>query len=250
VVCALSVAGLLAAGGRVTARGEPPPERYRFFLGQDFEGLALNAAQPVADDALSFIYGDCQPPPGEGGCASPLEVQNWSVCRRSPLEIDRLPRRILRMRGVPVIDYGDELEVLAGRADVVLFGSEQRVRRAVAKLRPTRGPARLAKPLPRVRLPRWVLRELKLVRVLGARGATRRALRRRLGIPVSAIRMREQLAAAVGERALRVSPATALPGDVIRDRHALLTVEQLGERFATPDQRRRAQRHRQRLKVC
>jgi hypothetical protein len=52
--------------------------------------------------------------------------------------------------------------------------------------------------------------------------------------------MREQLAAAVGERALRVPPATAMPGEVIRDRHALATVEELGEGMATPSQRRRS----------
>jgi hypothetical protein len=240
---------LLATAGALTARGDPPPERYRFFLGPSFEGLALSASH-AAGDAATFSYGTCEPPPGEGGCAPPLQVQNWSICRRNPLEIDRLPHRILAIRGVPVIDYGDQLEILAGRADIVLFGSERRMRRAVAKLRPTVGPARLADSLPRVRLPRWGLRELKLVRVLRARGATRHALRRRLGISVSAIRLREQLAAAVGERALRVPAATALPGDVIADRHALATVEELGEGMATPEQRRRAERHRRRRAVC
>jgi hypothetical protein len=247
---ALSVAALLVTGCGVAASADPPPDSDRFFLGQAFEGLALTSSQPAAGDAFGFVYGDCEPPAGEGGCAPPLEVQNWSICRRHPLEIDRLPRRILRMRGVPVVDYGDDLEVLAGRTDIVLFADEPRTRRAVAALRPTVGPARLNDVLPRVHLPRWALRELKLVRVLRARGATRRELRRRLGISVSAIRMREQLAAAVGERALRVPAATVTPGEVIRDRHALFTVEELGAQTATPDQRRRAERHRRRLKDC
>jgi hypothetical protein len=151
---------------------------------------------------------------------------------------------------VPVIDYGDMLEVLTGRTDVTLFGAERRVRSALGALRPIRGPARLDRPLPAPRLPRWALRELELVRTLRAAGATRRELRRRLGISVSAIRLRERLASALRTRALRVPPATTTPIEVIRDRHALAIVREPGARRATPDERRGAQRHRRRLESC
>jgi hypothetical protein len=241
---------LAAAIPAVGASGEPPPDRDRLFVGRSFAGLRLTASSPFGGNAFTFVYGDCTPPADEGGCATPLQIQNASSCRRHPLEIDLYPRRIFRARGVPVIDYGERLEVLTGRTDVVLFGAGRLVRRALDALRPTHGPARLGRPLPRPVLPRWALRELKLVLVLRARGATRRALRRRLGISVSAIRLRERLASALGSRALRVPPATTSPREMIRDRQALAIVEQLGAQQATPDQRRRAQRHRRRLESC
>jgi hypothetical protein len=246
----LVVAVVLAGSWVAGASGDVPSPRQRLFVGKTFEGLALTSALRSSND-VSYIYGSCDASGGEGGCAPPLEVQNWSICLRHPLEIDRIPRRIVRMRGVPVIDYGDALEVLTGRTEVVVFADERRARRVVAALRPRSGPARLARALAAPRLPRWALRELQLVRELRAGGASRHALRRRLGISVSAIRMREQLAAALGARALRGVPAArALPGDVIGDRHALITVQELGASAATPDERRRAARHRQRLEAC
>ena len=244
---AIVVAALAIVGG---AAASTPSESERLFVGRAFEGLPLTASGPMGRDAFSFIYGDCIPTPGEGGCAPPLQVQDWSICRRHPLELDRRPRRITTLRGVPMIDYGDMLEVLTGGTDVVLFGEPRRSRRAVAALRPVRGPARLGRPLAAARLPRWALRELKLVSVLRSRGATRHALRRRLGISISAIRMRERLARVLGDAALRVPPATITPGEIIRDRHALIAVEESGEKAATPDQRRRARRHRERLRAC
>jgi hypothetical protein len=250
LVRGLLLAVLLAGSWVAGASGDAPSPRQRLFAGKAFEGLPLTSSLRSAV-AFSYIYGSCDASGGDGGCAPPLELQNWSICRRHPLEIDRIPLRISRMRGVPVIDYGDALEVLTGRTDVVVFADAGRARRVVAALRPARGPARLGRLLAAPRLPRWVLRELKLVRELRAGGASRRALRRRLGISVSAIRVREQLAAAIGKRALRGVPAARVsPGDVIGDRQALITVQELSAREATPDERRRAARHRKRLKTC
>jgi hypothetical protein len=116
--------------------------------------------------------------------------------------------------------------------------------------RPVRGPASLDRPLAAPRLPRWALRELELVRVLRSRGASRRALRDRLGISVRAIRMRERLASVLAARLRGVPPATTRPREIVEDRHALLVVEQLGADRATPEQRRRAERHRRRLRAC
>jgi hypothetical protein len=54
-----------------------------FFVGTTFEGLPLTYAQRFPENSringVSFGYGDCEPPEGEGGCPLPLEIQN-GIC--------------------------------------------------------------------------------------------------------------------------------------------------------------------------
>lgn len=58
----------------------------------------------------TFIYGDCTPPPGEGGCAPPLEVQVWSACVRSFSSISR-KRHLYEFRGAKATGGGGRYEV-------------------------------------------------------------------------------------------------------------------------------------------
>lgn len=68
-----------------------------------------------------FLYGDCTPPAGEGGCPLPVEIQNYPICRRWPAAY---PWR------VPLSDFkgaklarrvGGDLEIYTGQTTIVIF---------------------------------------------------------------------------------------------------------------------------------
>ena len=240
----LALALLLPAGAASGATPDRP-----LWAGDRFEELPLDRRgdDPIGGDGVvTFLYGTA-----EEGSGWPLEIQNWSLCDRHPLEIDVVPERIFERRGVPVVDYGEgRLEVLSSRTNAVVFGlGDERAVRVVDALRPEMGDPGLDAALPPARLPRWVLRELKLVRAVARRSGTAPAARRRLGISRAAIRFRLRLADALAPGALGgVRAATATPGQVIRERRALIEVEEGVEAGAR--QRRRAARHRARVRRC
>jgi hypothetical protein len=87
---------------------------------------------------LTFIYGDCEPPPGEGGCAPPLEVQVWPIEQRPPGIISPLIEcRKVTVRGVPGAVFKGDLDLYVGNQTVVIFAdSSERALRAAEALRP------------------------------------------------------------------------------------------------------------------
>lgn len=63
-----------------------------YYAGPRFEGLAVTNAErfcerldPVdgTESFVSYRYGDCDPPPEEGGCTAPLEIQSAPLCAPS-----------------------------------------------------------------------------------------------------------------------------------------------------------------------
>ncbi len=86
------------------------PANFRVYsLGSSFDGLPLTAVLRQCEDpgldasigvdargnSTSYIYGDCELPMGEGGCAPPLEVQVRPACERSVSDYDmELPPRL------------------------------------------------------------------------------------------------------------------------------------------------------------
>jgi len=188
--------GLLAGPPLLAAADERPPEN--FWVGPSFEGLGFK------DDGGSVFYGDCEPPPGEGGCAPPLEIQNSTTCARNPVALDVSPRRFFRERGGAIGgDYADSFDVSVGRQTVTVFSdSRRRARAAVGQLRRRSvgaPPARLAPPA----YPYRVRQELKRVLVARKRSPTARGIARRTGVPVGAVRTRLALGRLLGARPLR-----------------------------------------------
>jgi hypothetical protein len=60
-----------------------------FYVGTTFEGLPLtHAANYPAESPLetTFIYGDCDPGGGDGGCPAPLEIQS-AICADGPTKV-------------------------------------------------------------------------------------------------------------------------------------------------------------------
>jgi hypothetical protein len=138
--------GLLALGLVGSAAAASAPAR-TYWLGSSFDGLALEHG-----DRTTYIYGTCVPPP-DGGCAPPLQVQNWTLHQRHPSMFTRAARcvrGVIRGRPAAVFSTSGGIEVYIGRTVVVLFGYPvNRVMRATRALRPHPSqvvPARLARP--------------------------------------------------------------------------------------------------------
>jgi hypothetical protein len=114
-----------------------------YWAGDSHDGLRLTAItrrRPQlgrdSADYVSFLYGDCRPPPGSG-CALPLEIQTWPACvrtladyRLTPFSDDPLPHETLTVRRVPGAFFRESptsarLELYTGVVTVVLFGTER-----------------------------------------------------------------------------------------------------------------------------
>ncbi|MEJ7818501.1 MAG: hypothetical protein WKF49_07435, partial [Thermoleophilaceae bacterium] len=161
-------------------------------------------------DDESVSYGDCELPPGEGGCAPPLQIQNSTTCARNPVALDVSPRRFFRERGGAIVgDYtanAGSFDVGVGGHTVAVFADTRRRARAVVGQLRRRSqaapPPRLAPPA----YPYRVRQELKRVLVARKRSPTARGIARRTGVPVRAVRTRLALGRLVGARALRGIP--------------------------------------------
>jgi hypothetical protein len=82
---ALACALLLAACGDRSATAPTGPvllaemrgdTRPYYWVGESFDGLSLTYAKPYNGRFGTLMYGTCELPTGEGGCAPPLQVQN------------------------------------------------------------------------------------------------------------------------------------------------------------------------------
>lgn len=77
----------------------------------------------------TFIYGNCTPPPSEGGCTPPLEVQVWSACVRSLSSIKFRKHHLYEFRGAKATGGGGRnevspMEIFTGRTTIIVFGNE------------------------------------------------------------------------------------------------------------------------------
>jgi hypothetical protein len=100
---------------------------------------------------FTFYYGDCDPPDGlfaEGGCAPPVQIQNYSICDRN-LGMYRGKQKVRDVRGAKGATNGGGLEIFTGRTTVVIFAIDEPslVGPAIRRLR------RVGKDAPPSRLP-------------------------------------------------------------------------------------------------
>ena len=151
---ALAATGCLGGDGRVP-NGEDVDadlERARtsgtrlYFAGRSIAGLELTAVSLTGLGRASFLYGTCELPEGEGGCAVPISVQQTpfsaAAWRRASGCLAREP-----IRGVPAARH-DGLVVFTGRTTVKVYArSAAEARRVLLALRPVTG-GNTAAPLP------------------------------------------------------------------------------------------------------
>ncbi len=109
-----------------------------YYAGHEVEGESLSYVAGPADQGpakgWTFIYGDCTPSGGEGGCPAPVEIQNFPICRRWPAAYPW---------EVPLFDFhgakatrraGGTIEIYTGRTAIAIFTSGISAR-AVARRR-------------------------------------------------------------------------------------------------------------------
>lgn len=92
---------------------------------------------------FDFIYGRCKPPPDEGGCGPPLQVQNSEVCAVNPNSLGLSPDALTeRIRGVPVLrqDGGRSVTLFTGGTTISISADTSDITaRAIADLQPLDG---------------------------------------------------------------------------------------------------------------
>jgi hypothetical protein len=132
-----------------------------YYAGDEVAGLPL---EMVAEEdwkgegrstGWDFYYGDCDPPSGpfaEGGCQPPLQIQNYSTCRRWAGLFFGEPG-LSDFRGAKAgRERGRGFEVFTGDTTVVLYGTQGKyVKTAASQLRDVRqadGPSHLPPPSP------------------------------------------------------------------------------------------------------
>lgn len=142
--------------GKKACTAAREPANFRLYsLGSSFGELPLTtvlrtctAPQPLPGDAeelpptwrtnsVSYVYGTCELPEGEGGCAPPVTVQIWPACERHRA-LYRPPPKLTRRRGVPSAPAsGLMVELYTADATVVVFADDRALLdRAVAALQP------------------------------------------------------------------------------------------------------------------
>jgi hypothetical protein len=96
--------------------------------GDSMGGLPLTGVQSDQNpDVVTFVYGDCMLPEGEGGCAPPVSIQIWNACNRNPTSYTQDMLSPIgdktAIRGVPAAYFegGNRLEIQTGRSTVVIF---------------------------------------------------------------------------------------------------------------------------------
>lgn len=78
-----------------------------YSVGRELGGLPLETVLPQCDgrargDTITYVYGDCGLPKGEGGCATPLQIQIWRACARAYRDYEPANRPALsKRRGRP-----------------------------------------------------------------------------------------------------------------------------------------------------
>jgi hypothetical protein len=113
-----------------------------YSVGREFGGLPLETVLPQCDgrargDTITYVYGDCGLPKGEGGCATPLQIQIWRACARAYRDYEPANRPALsKRRGVPVADSGRQIEVYTDSTVVIFANDTDLARRAVSALTP------------------------------------------------------------------------------------------------------------------
>jgi hypothetical protein len=130
----------------VASGGCDPKQRARglrpYSVGSEFAGMPLTAVleecRRERRTKVTYIYGECELPPGEGGCAPPLAIQVWQPCARRYDQYAPGARPALsRRRGVAVGLSDGQMDVYTDSTVVVFTtGSGSVGERAVAALRP------------------------------------------------------------------------------------------------------------------
>jgi hypothetical protein len=106
-------------------------------------GTTRRLFRPLISPTFGFVYGSCEPPFGtDGGCGTPVQVQNYESCAVNPNLYGASPNALTeRIRGVPVLrtERGRRLTIFTGKTTITISGDSDVAARVAATLRSTDG---------------------------------------------------------------------------------------------------------------
>jgi hypothetical protein len=97
-----------------------------YWVGTEFAGLPI-VGIGMHPNGGGVTYGTCDPPPDEGGCQPPLQIQTVRMCAPSPRVVPLTDWR--RLRGVPAGMRGGGIVLLTRTAEVRIFAVDPAVAR-------------------------------------------------------------------------------------------------------------------------
>jgi len=184
-----------------------------YWADDDVAGLPLTGIARNGG-VVTFLYGTCKLPEGEGGCAVPVSVQTASICNVKALFLDVRPTTSRRVRGITARVRGaSTIDLATGTSNVtVRADTPARLERALTALRLVEGESARGERLPQPRYPLDYVEELRRARDAFVRTGSIRAVRDELRISQRAIRFRLRLADQLGSARLR-RPAGDFAGE-------------------------------------
>ena len=182
-----------------------------YWAGDEVAGQELTAITRNGG-VVTFLYGTCKLPDGEGGCAVPISVQTAPICNVKALFLDVRPTTGRRVRGITARVRGaSTLDLATGTSNITVRADRPaRLERTLTALRPVEGASRGELPPPRY--PLEYIEELRRTRDAFVRTGSVRAARDELRISQRAIRFRLRLADRLGAERLR-RPAADFEGE-------------------------------------
>lgn len=137
-------------GEALPCTGAEKPINFEIFsAGPEVDGIPLTQVSRRCDESaladelpanfVSYIYGTCEIPEGQSGCAPPLEIQSFPACQRSyadySFEGKPLPYRELpRIDGAQVVkiafQFDQRIEVYTGSTTIVVYAANPAVAEA------------------------------------------------------------------------------------------------------------------------
>jgi hypothetical protein len=114
-----------------------------YYAGDSVAGLPLeevlgdpSQVERKRDLTWYFVYGRCENPPSEGGCPYPLQIHDYSTCKRWAGLFEQ-QGRLVDFRGAKAIRSREErriqLEIFTGRTTVTISGEGAKVIEAAAR---------------------------------------------------------------------------------------------------------------------
>jgi hypothetical protein len=158
-VCGLAVCGCATADGPTLREARNFENFSLYYSGDAVRGRSLTDVLGDAgknetrqETTWVFLYGECEDPPADAGCAPPLQIHNEDACIRTQHSRPEASE-LFSFRGAKASRPSDgAMEIYTGRTVVEIAGRPGFVFRAARLLRNVRQarPARLPAPAPGV----------------------------------------------------------------------------------------------------
>ncbi len=178
-----------------------------YWLGPFFAGLQVS--EEGRSIVPEFIYGDCEPPEGEGGCSWPARVETTTTCALNPIAHETPFAPVSLLRGGGLMTEDERVYVSTGdRTFTVETREPELMSAALREARRRSQPA--PEPLPPPVYPITVLRELKRVTAAAGRLRGVKAIARATELRPDQVRYRLRVAELLGPGALAGVPVPTM----------------------------------------